>query len=320
METREAALLRGVHDTLDSIVSPAVRDTLLGEALSRAGLTAIPTDPDPFLAFLDGPLRLTLEQALGRELGRSVREELERLSVLLAQAEADPMEQLEAARARASRSPAMLERDPSPDRRPTRSDVPVQSSETRRTLPSGGTPQRETLTPEMERMSRAPTITTQPAVRWSEPRPPASGDYPSGTADALGMKAPDSQLPASRRLPMVFIATRDAELVRRFGAWLDPHAVVVRVSRLIDLLLDIEDVGKRKTVIVFDCRRPPWRPEALSAVADELPEETQVLLWGTPRDLQAQLTKISPRVTRWIACPDGMPLADVVDQCVRLVG
>lgn len=129
----------------------------------------------------------------------------------------------------------------------------------------------------------------------------------------------ESSPPPSRRLPMVFIATRDPELVRRFAAWLDPRAVVVRVSRLIDLLLDLEDVGSRRTVIVFDSKRPPWRPEALSAIADELSEETRVLLWGATRETHAELCRISPRVTRWMACPDNMPLADVVERCATLV-
>jgi hypothetical protein len=126
--------------------------------------------------------------------------------------------------------------------------------------------------------------------------------------------------PSSRRLPVVFVATRDPELVRRFSAWLDPQAVVVRVSRLIDLLLDLEDIGKRRTVIIFDYRRPPWRPEALSALAEELPDETCVLLWGATRESQAELGRISARVTRWTACPETMPLADVVERCVKLVG
>jgi hypothetical protein len=452
METPEETLRRTVHETLDSIVSPAVRDTFLTEALTAAGLPRLPNDVDKYLDFLDGPLRRILEQALGRELGRSVVEELARLSSHLEGRDPESERLLEAARARAARSPAAREGGViegggpgggGSERRPTRSDVPVPESH-RATLPAGTItpPSRPTVSgkakpkpepepePESDQLSppsarttppsglpvpytndsrhsrnmknpsslasrnspisasdqpappskptppsdkhsplrgkptiateipyssRAPTVPAQPAVRWSDPRPPASGDFPSGTAHALGIQsvapgtpsiAPGAQsvapgtpsdaptvrsdargvqadqaaVPSSRRLPVVFVATRDPELVRRFSAWLDPQAVVVRVSRLIDLLLDLEDVGKRRTVIIFDYRRPPWRPEALSALAEELPDETRVLLWGATRESQAELGQISARVTRWMACPETMPLADVVERCVKLVG
>jgi hypothetical protein len=372
METPEEALRRAVHETLDRIVSPAVRDTLLAEALTAAALSSLPSEVSQYLDFLDGPLRRVLEQALGRELGRSVADELERLSSLLEGRDPESERALEAARARAARSPAALEGRVTPERTPTRSDIPSPDSR-RTTLPAGGTPEaraalsskptpsnskptppsskptppsgkptsdkpaptsnkpapsgKPTIATEIPYSSRAPTIPAQPAVLWSEPRPPASGDFPSGTAHALGMQSDipgfprdPGAAPSSRQLPVVFIATRDPELVRRFSTWLDPQAVVVRVSRLIDLLLDLEDVGKRRTVIVFDYRRPPWRAEALSALAEELPDETRVLLWGATRESQADLGRISARVTRWMACPETMPLADIVERCVQLVG
>lgn len=315
-----------MHDTLDSIVSPALRDTLLAEALSAAALNTLPTEPGAYLDFLDGPLRQALERALGRELGRSVREELERLSDILISEDLSSGARLAAARALGPRSAPGLEGGSGPDRRPTRSDMP--SPESRRaTLPAGKTPSRAPLSVDPQipaetatRAGHSPTVPAPPEIRWSEPRPPASGDFPSGVADALGMQIDSTQPQTSRRLPMVFVATRDPELVRRFSAWLDPHAVVVRVARLMDLLLDLEDIGQRRTVIVYDARRAPWRPEALAALAEELPDETRVLLWGASRDTQLELSRISTRVTRWTACPEATPLADVVERCVALVG
>lgn len=121
-------------------------------------------------------------------------------------------------------------------------------------------------------------------------------------------------------MPVVFIATRDPDLVRRFAAWLDPRAAVVRVSRLVDLLLDLEDLGARRTVIVLDVQKPALKPEALAAVAGELPSETRVVLWGSNREQHAQLCHISEMVARWIACPEQTPLAAVVERCAELVG
>jgi hypothetical protein len=125
---------------------------------------------------------------------------------------------------------------------------------------------------------------------------------------------------AARRLPVVFVATRDVELVRRFGAWLDPRAAVVRVSRLIDLLLDIQDAGDRKTVIVIDGHMPPIRPEALAALSEELTENVRVVLWGGSPLLATQLSELFPRVAEWLVCAPDTPLADLVDRCAEIVG
>lgn len=125
---------------------------------------------------------------------------------------------------------------------------------------------------------------------------------------------------ATRRLPVVFVATRDIELVRRFGAWLDPRAAVVRVSRLIDLLLDIQDAGDRKTVIVVDGHLPPIRPEALAALSEELPENVRVVLWGGSPQVATQLSELFPRVAEWLVCAPEMPLSDLVDRCAEIVG
>lgn len=320
METREEVLRRSVNETLDSIVSDAVRDSLLADALAAAALPAIPAEPGRYQEFLDRALRPVLERALGRELGRSVAEELERLTGLLDSGVAGAAMPRDR-RAQANRSNASSpESSSSPDRRPTRADLPQSR---RFTLPAGarpsGAPESGKL-PASERVSRATTVPAQPAIRFTEPRPPSSGDFPSGTADALGMPVDSSPTPSSRRLPMVFVASREPDLVRRFAAWLDPRAVVVRVSRLMDLLLDLEDVGARRTVIVFDHLRPPFRPEALAALAEELPEESRVLLWGATRELQIELAAISTRVTRWTVCAEATPLADVVERCVKLVG
>lgn len=326
METRAEALRRGLNETLDSIVSAAVRETLLAEALDLVSSSELPTETGALHRFLRGPLRQTLERALGRELGESVTEELQRIIESLpaeapsdpAEARSDPGEEwpeaLGAPRA-AFPEEGFLERS-------TESDVWVVGGR-RFTLPAGSDPaeapgaQGSDPVLAKERRSRAPTQPEQLVVRFSSP---ASGDFPSGTAQALGIGAGNSSASQQHLLPMVFIATRDSEMARRFTGWLDPRAVVVRVARLIDLLLDLEDVGTRRTVVVFDLRKPPFRPEALAAVAEELPTESRVLLWGGTRESQFELTSISPRVTRWIACPESMPFTDVIDRCSKLVG
>lgn len=297
METRSEALRRGLNETLDSVLSSAVRDALLVEALSQTTNSELPTDPDALSQFLFGPLRQALARALGHELGAAVAEELGRRMGSLPPERATAREGKIESDMRAvggSRQSHALSEDP---------------AET----PGAPSAQPGAL---RRHPNQTPTQPDQPAVVVSGP---ASGDFPSGTARVLGIGSAESSAPPER-LPMLFLATQDAELVRRFMAWLDPSAVVVKVSRLIDLLLDLEDIGTRRTVIVFDLRQPPFRPEALAAIAEELPTESRVLLWGGSRQNQFDLTVISPRVTRWIACPEGMPFSTAMDRCSQLVG
>jgi hypothetical protein len=307
-----------VRDTLDSIVSPAVRDTLLAEALTLADERDVPGELPRFLEFLDGPLRRTLERALGHELGRSVVAELERLTEGLIRESAPHASGGRRARAAKTRAPAAARPTRPVQPRPTRSDSPrVQAEALPSTIPPA--PRLEESDPPKG------TAPTQPArPRPSHPRPPTSRDYPAGTASAFGMlsSAPPAagRAGVARRLPVVFVATRDIELVRRFGAWLDPRAAVVRVSRLIDLLLDIQDGGDRKTVIVVDGHLPPIRPEALAALSEELPENVRVVLWGGAAEVPTQLSELFPRVAEWLVCESETPLSDVVDRCAEIVG
>lgn len=297
---------RVVSDTLDSIVSPGVRDTLLTEALSLAGEITVPRREREFRAFLRGPLSETLERALGQELGRSVAAELMRLT----------------------ESPVTSAHGP---KRPHPPHARVHAEHG----PEHATPRRaranqvSTLPPaNRAKVASAPTQPARPRREHSpaeveesvQPRPPISNDYPAGVARAFGMLSSNPAGAPARKLPVVFLATRDAELVRRFSVWLDPRASVVRVLRLADLLLHVEDAGERKMVVVLDGCNPPLRVEALAALCEELPTKFGVVLWGGTREITSRLTELFPRVSEWLVCGDQTPLADVVDRCAELVG
>jgi hypothetical protein len=78
-------IVSALKETLDSVVSPSVRDTILSRALTAARRHELPTDARAFEEFLQGPLHDSLIGALGQELGSSVAAELERISALAAQ-------------------------------------------------------------------------------------------------------------------------------------------------------------------------------------------------------------------------------------------
>jgi hypothetical protein len=281
---------RVVRDTLDSIVSAGVRDSVVTEALTLAGEIHVPRRAREFRAFTRGPLRETLERALGQELGRSVVAELIRLS--------------ESGKASSA---------------PPRGGGPKRSSNSVSTVPPAAV--------RAQRVGNAPTIPARPrreepleAPDSARPRAPISNDYPAGVARAFGMLSSNPVGGAARKLPIVFVATRDAELVRRFAAWLDPRASVVRVMRLAELLVHVEDAGDRRMVVVVDGNGSTLRVESLAAVSEEMPETSNVILWGGTRELTARLSDFFPRVSEWLVCSDQVPLAEVIDRCAEIVG
>src|SRR5688572_11062188 len=74
-----ANITSAVRETLDSVVTPSVRNAILDRALRTARRAQLPTEPRELDAFVQGPLHDTLVSSLGQQLGESVAAELERL-------------------------------------------------------------------------------------------------------------------------------------------------------------------------------------------------------------------------------------------------
>ena len=72
--------MSAVRETLDSVVTPSVRDTILARALAAVKRDEMPTEPRALEEFLQGALHDSLVRALGPELGLSVSSELERIA------------------------------------------------------------------------------------------------------------------------------------------------------------------------------------------------------------------------------------------------
>jgi hypothetical protein len=326
-------IVSALRETLDSVVTPSVRDTILARALGAARREELPTDPSELDEFLQGALHDSLIKALGRELGQSVATELERTLAL--------------AKREASRTPAPT-RQPLDTVRPGARDKsvpPVGRRKTRSTLPSPEVLPPGSVVPsdqqwvEKERRGLAPTLPaarriavvestspSHPAAERDVSRPvkggtlPVSADYPRGVAQALGVFGTASVDPGSNRRPTVLLASSDRELLRLFQAWLDLRAAVEAAAGATHLLERLAQVGGPRAVIVLDGKNPGIRPLTLAALADELPAGTTVILWGVQAHLHARMCTISAAAERWLVYAGDATSNEIVAHCAKIVG
>lgn len=311
-----------VRETLDSVMAPAVRDAVLRSALREAGHRDVPTQPDRFRDFLDGPLRRALVQAVGLELGESIVDEL---GLLVARAGVP------------ASSSKMRAADPIPPivlhRRSTRPSpiphwAPQEKRSSERSITSLTDPSAEPelgtrITPAPSERSALGRITAPQPIepaRTERTRtnpgvpPPSSASYPRGTAETLGVGGVPGQ-----KLPFVLLASQDARLVQQLSSWLDPKAAVVRVRGVLPLLHHIEDAGGSPLVIILDCQKPSVQPRALAALADELPADTRVVMWGASTEVEEQVVSLSERARSWFVCSAHAEAKDIAERCAQLL-
>jgi hypothetical protein len=325
-------IVSAVRETLDSVVTPSVRDTILARALAAASRTELPTEPSELDDFLHGALHETLVKALGPELGLSVSSELERITAT-------------ARKPSSVAQPAAREQHDTvrPGARPRSLSLPNQRK-SRSTLPSpelkSEVVENERSRSEKARRAIAPTV---PAGRRVQAAPapspsrtaretrdqsihakgaplPVSADYPRGVAKALGVIGTASVDPGSAKRPIVLLASTDPELVRLFTAWLDLRAAVEETSGAKQLVMRLAELGGKRAVIVLDGKHPGVRPLTLAALADELPAGTNVILWGVQPHLHARMCTISALAEKWSVYGGDATSNEVVAECAKIVG
>ncbi len=333
-------IANALRETLDSVVTPSVRDTIVARALALAKREELPTEPRELEEFLHGAMHESLVKALGPELGLSVSTELERIAAVATRpagatrptppaAEPAPRKELDTVRPGARGKVAAV---PTSARRKTRSTLPSPEM-----VPPAGVKEADQRRTEKERRAIAPT---EPAGRRVQAPPPArppsgardesihakgaplpvSADYPRGVAKALGVIGTASVDPRPSRRPTVLLASTDPELLRLFTAWLDMRATVEQATGATGLMLRLAEVGGPRAVIVLDGKNPGIRPLTLAALADELPAGTAVILWGVQPHLHARMCTISALAEKWLVYAGDATSTEVVAQCAKIVG
>jgi hypothetical protein len=325
-----ANITSAVRETLDSVVTPSVRNAILDRALRAARCAQLPTDRRELDAFVQGPLHDTLVSSLGQQLGASVAAELERI-VAAADRKETPPPRSKAETIRPGRLPSKPKM--SAVGRPSRSTMP-----SRDYSPDGAT-SRDKSAAERERRGMAPTLPATervvPPRKSSSPRIPGaprtvtrsphapslptSADYPRGTAEALGVYGTRSITPKASVRPVVLVASQDPDLVRCFQAWLELRATVEQVLGATALLARLPTVETR-AVVVLDGKHPGIRPFTLAALAEEFPKGVDVVLWGVQMHVHARMCGISALAERWLVCGGNSTADEVVAECTRILG
>lgn len=292
-----------MRETLDSVVSPSVRDGILRDALKSARLAEVPRTPAEFEQFLGGPLSSALVQSLGDEFGHAVTNELQRIAVIakntVPPAASGPRDPHAKGDTRTTmRSRYLLDDEAESPRRATVGRQVL--------VPLDGTKLND-------EQRRAPTDPAPP------PPLPDSTEYPVGTAKALGVMGTASVNPASQGRPLVFVASTDTDLLRCFEAWLQMRATVNPAPGIVPLLTELEAASQRRVVILLDCRNPSIRPTTLAAIAEELRPSTTVMLWGASTTLSARLRAIAPITDQWLSFEGSATTNELVAKCAALV-
>jgi hypothetical protein len=257
-------------------------------------------------------------QGLGDELAESIVEELERMAQLTDNPQSSTQPVRQPGRNATSRREGTL---------PTGITPPPQPGSSRSSPPGGVDPIAVTLPP--------PSPARRPPPRGLTPPPfeatpasgaqareitPGSAEYPAGIAGAVGLPgaAPDSSLGSGR--PHVLVASSDPTLLRRLTPWLDATAELVVLSSMRELVMDLDALGQGRIVVLVDCRRPSIRPNAVAALADELPPNVSVVLWGATPDQERSVLAVSPAVSRWTVLHGETRPKELAARCADLVG
>ncbi len=333
-----------VRETLDSVVTPSVRDTILARALVLANRSELPSEPRELEEFLQGALHDALIKALGPELGLSVSLELERMAAAAAlpsrttplrtatPVEPAPPKELDTVRpgARAKVVPASGRRKPrstlpSPEMSPPPGSVKATDArwaekERRAIAPTEPAGRRVQAPPPAPPPARPPSGARDESIHAKGAPLPVSADYPRGVAKALGVIGTASVDPRPSHRPTVLLASTDPELLRLFKAWLDMRAAVEPASGATGLMVRLAEVGGLRAVVVLDGKNPGIRPLTLAALADELPAGTTVILWGVQPHLHARMCTISALAEKWLVYAGDATSTEVVAQCAKIVG
>lgn len=292
-------------EIIDSVVTPRVRDGILAQALEGFRAEQLPTDPNRLQDFVTGPLREALARTIGPEPVEAMVSDLQRVIDML------------------------LGSTPSLEQRQQPSafvhDAPHRRSSSRPRMPAVSSSQRSTPIPHHHSTPPRASFRTAPTPRYPSWFPPAakpisSGRFPRGAAAALSMAGTySSKPPAESSQPIVFVASHRQDLARSLSLSLASHVQIVILRNMLELVREFGIAPEGRCVLLIDCQNPSLKPMSVAALADDLPDSLQVVLWGITPELRTRLAAISPRCRTWIGIDRETPVDELAGRCTVLV-
>lgn len=119
--------------------------------------------------------------------------------------------------------------------------------------------------------------------------------------------------------PLVAVASHKQDLARRLAKSLEAYVDIITVNSVIEVVREVGSEQSCRVVLLLDCQAPSVRPQAIAALAEDLPSNVQVVLWGATPELRATLVAISPRCQTWIGIDLHTDVEDLAGRCAILV-
>lgn len=330
--------MRAVRDTLDSVVPPRVRDSLVHDALALGGFAALPKDRAAMAAFTTGPLRAVAEEVLGTALAESIAEEILRC---VARATSKPTGRNSKPTGTRSRPPPSRgqearETSRPPARASRNSARPAAATGRKSARPPSVPPaarksaQAAPLLQSQERHLVHRSVTPAPlsARRGPAPGRGGSASWPAGPSSTIrpnrgvrNTEPANSEVAAEADIPLaplILVATEEELLYETLHEWFDHRAIVDRVTNPMDLVRSIDASGGRRVVIVLDGKRPAIRPPALAALVEDMPR-IEVVMCRTAPALEEVILSTLPASAKWVIYREPASLDHVAAECLRLV-
>jgi hypothetical protein len=328
---------RAVREALSTLVSPQLCEQLINRSLASQGLSAVPESGTEIGEWLEGSLRPEVETTVGPDAADLMMMQLGPIAAYAAISQPSlPVPQPARASAASQPSDAPTGRSSDPDSlddRPT--DLRFDLSAEPVWAPASGPPQQPQAKPPRAAGAMAfasePPTGVFPAAPNAEPdesvvrKQPAAKQTSEPADDLEGQTTRPAPLEPTaselgKALPLVLTATSNRDSLGALRRYLASAASVVHVPDLVGLLDALEEPNVVEPIVLIDCHSPTVHISSVSAIGEDLPRGTTVVLWGVDDSIWQQIDRERSPACRWVRCSSEATTDDVGSLCSMLLG
>jgi hypothetical protein len=124
----------------------------------------------------------------------------------------------------------------------------------------------------------------------------------------------------SEAMPIVLTATSHMGDLGVLQRYLSGMARVIHVRDFVGLLDAIDTPGHGDPIVLIDCQRPTVHITSVTAIGEDLPRGTTVVLWGADEHTWQQVDRDRSPACRWVRCSSEATPHDVGSLCSMLLG